>query len=87
MDSPRIFDHPLPAQIFSSADLDGAVSALLTNPRAQVLMVGESRTIDVSAVVRADDYASLALASLNDSMAHRRMAVRTAILLAHPNKA
>ncbi|GJD72537.1 hypothetical protein CFIICLFH_0752 [Methylobacterium goesingense] len=66
------------------SDLDGAVDAFLANPKASVLMVSEARTVDVGAVVRADDYASRALASLNASEAHRRMAVRTAILLAKP---
>ena len=67
-------------------DLDGAVDAFLANPKGGVLMVFEGRTVDVGAVVRADDYASRALASLNASEAHRRMAVRTAILLARREK-
>ena len=68
------------------SDLDGAVDAFLANPKGGVLMASEERTVDIGAVVRADNFASRALASLNASQAHRRMAVRTAILLARPEK-
>jgi hypothetical protein len=86
MDSPRPTDHPLPPLVFPVDDLDGAVSAFLQNPQAQVVITNEGRTIDLGAVVRADDFASRALASLNAKESYRRMAVRTAILLARPEK-
>ena len=84
MEVPPLSDEPQAQHVVHVGDLDGAVDAFLANPKASVLMVSEGRTVDVGAVVRADDYASRALAGLNASRAHRRMAVRTAILLAKP---
>ncbi|MCI9881122.1 MULTISPECIES: hypothetical protein [Methylobacterium] len=86
MDSSLPADHPLPPLVFAVDDLDGAVAAFLENPRAYVIISSEGRTIDVAAVVRADDFASRAVASLNADASYRQMAVRTAILLARPQK-
>jgi hypothetical protein len=86
MDPARIADHPPSPLVFSVEDLDGAVDAFLQNPQAHVVIASEGRTIDLGAVVRADEFASRALASLNAKVSYRRMAVRTAILLARPEK-
>ena len=86
MDLARIADHPPSPLVFPVNDLEGAVAAFLRDPQAHLVIVSEGRTIDLSAVVRADDFASRALASLNAKESYRRMAVRTAILLARPEK-
>ena len=87
MESPARADHQTPSLVFPVDDLDGAAAAFLQNPEAHVIMASEGRIIDVGAVVRADDFASRAIASLNATESYRHMAVRTAILLARPEKA
>jgi hypothetical protein len=86
MDSSGHTDHPRPPLVFPVDDLDGAVDAFLEGPQAHVIISSEGRSIDVAAVVRADGFASRAVASPGASLSHRRMAVRTAILLARPEK-
>lgn len=86
MISPAHADHSLPSLVFAVDDLDGAVAAFLQNPEARVIISSAGRSIDVGALVRADDFASRAIASLNAKEAYRKMAVRTAILLARPEK-
>lgn len=82
MQSPFPSDEPVTSHVACGSDLDRAVDAFLANPRTTVLMDIEGQTIDVGSVVRADEYASRVLSNLNARETHRRMAVRTAILLA-----
>ena len=76
----------LQAKVITRADLDAAVDAFLANPKIGSFELASGYTVDITAAVKADRYATAILNEPTAKSGSRRTMVRSALLLAHPMK-
>lgn len=82
----RMADHStlgefLRAQGVPDDRLDAAVSAYLADPQRGAFEIGDGLTLNIAAAVRAHPWAHMVADDADVSVAARRLAVRTAVLL------
>ncbi|MFE1597508.1 hypothetical protein [Methylobacterium sp. ID0610] len=78
----RTLGELLKANLVSDEDLNAAVSGYLADPTLGPRQIADGITLDITAAVLANRWATDVLADEEMSEAARRNAVRTAILLA-----
>ncbi|ACL60484.1 hypothetical protein [Methylobacterium nodulans] len=74
----------LQCQLVTSEQIDAAVTAYLANPKVGLYTIADSIIVDVAATVKQFGWDKWVLEDYTISARARRMAVRTAILLARP---
>ncbi|WP_336492012.1 hypothetical protein [Methylobacterium nigriterrae] len=67
-------------------EITAAVDAVLADPSTKTYVLGERFSLDLFAAVAAHPFAVKTLKRMNAGLAARRTAVRTAIMLARPEK-
>ena len=75
------------AKAITSDEVDAAVDAVLAKPEIGAYPIGGGYLLDLGAATKAHKPTVAALADLGANEKHRRIMVRTAILLARPEKA
>ncbi|GJE44089.1 hypothetical protein [Methylobacterium soli] len=85
-ESPPTTGELFKAKAITAEDLHAAVDAYMADRKAASFSIGDGYELDLVAVVKADRHASAVLRDKTASQGTRRMAVRTAILLARPKK-
>jgi hypothetical protein len=74
------------AKAVADDDIRAAVDAFLADPTTTLFMLGEGYGVDLAAAVAAQAWATKEMADPKATEHIRRHAVRTAILLARPEK-
>lgn len=74
------------AKRLTEEDIKAAVDAFMADPTATDFLFGDGYQIDLSQAVSAHEWASVTVANKDTTEHLRRAAVRTAILLARPEK-
>ena len=72
--------------LISNADITAAVEAYLSDPETTTYRLGNQFALDLSAAVAAHPFTVKALKQGKAGVSARRAAVRTALLLARPEK-
>ncbi|MHB2205095.1 hypothetical protein [Methylobacterium sp. CM6257] len=67
-------------------EIEAAISAVLANPKVGPFELASGWTIDLTKAVMADRHASAIIKEPTAKAGSKRLAVRSAILLAHPAK-
>lgn len=75
------------AKAILEADVDAAVDAFMADPTTTAFLFGDGYRIDLVEAVRLHEWASVTAANEGATEHLKRVAVRTAILLARPEKA
>ena len=75
------------AKAVTEADVGAAVDAFMTDPTTTLFILGEGYGVDLAAAVAAQAWATREMAHPDATDHLKRHAVRTAILLARPDKA
>ena len=75
------------ANAILEVDVVAAVDAFMVDPTTTLFVLGEGYRIDLAAAVRDHEWASVTVATKDATEHLKRAAVRTAILLARPEKA
>lgn len=65
-------------------EVAAAIDAYMADPTTGLFMIGEGYGVDLAAAVAANGWATERYNAKDATETHRRQAVRTAILLAHP---
>ena len=84
-------ENPTTGELFKAkaileADVVAAVDAFMADPTTTLVVFGEGYRIDLAAAVRNHEWASVTVATKDATEHLKRAAVRTAILLAQPEK-
>ena len=74
------------AKALTEADIVAAVDAFMADPTTTAFLFGEGVSIDLPEAVRAHEWASVTVGTKDATEHLKRLAVRTAILLARPEK-
>lgn len=74
------------AKAVTPEDVAAAVDAFMADPTTTLFMLGEGYGVDLAAAVAAQAWATREMANPDATEHIRRHAVRTAILLARPDK-
>ena len=74
------------AKAITSDEVDAAVDAVLAKPEIGAYPIGGGYLLDLGVATKAHKPTVAALADLGGNVKHRRIMVRTAILLARPEK-
>lgn len=74
------------AKAVTAEDVGAAVDAFMADPTTTLFMLGEGYGVDLAAAVAAQAWATREMANPDATDHIRRHAVRTAILLARPEK-
>ena len=74
------------AKAVTEADIVAAVDAFMADPTTTAFLFGEGFSIDLAEAVRAHEWASVTVGTKDATEHLKRLAVRTAILLARPEK-
>lgn len=74
------------AKAVTDADVAAAVDAFMADPSTKGFALGEGYRIDLLETVSSSKFASLIVQDPHANETHKRVAVRTAILLARPEK-
>ena len=74
------------AKALTEADIVAAVDAFMADPTTTAFLFGEGFSIDLAEAVRAHELASVTVGTKDATEHLKRLAVRTAILLARPEK-
>ncbi|KQO66052.1 hypothetical protein ASF22_05130 [Methylobacterium sp. Leaf87] len=74
------------AKAVTEADIVAAVDAFMADPGTTAFLFGEGYRLDLAEAVRAHEWASVTTANKDATDHLKRAAVRTAILLARPEK-
>ncbi|GJD96326.1 hypothetical protein [Methylobacterium iners] len=72
------------AKLIPEEDVVAAVEAFMANPNTSAFLMGHGYALDLHAAVAASPFALGVLATPDAKPASKRIAVRTAILLARP---
>ncbi|KQO69773.1 hypothetical protein [Methylobacterium sp. Leaf89] len=75
------------AKAILKADVAAAVDAYMADPTTTLFLFGDGYRIDLAGAVEGSRFASLVVKDVHAADHHKRVAVRTAILLARPEKA
>jgi hypothetical protein len=75
------------AKAILEADVVAAVDAFMADPTTTAFLFGDGYQIDLSEAVRSHEWASVTVGTKDATEHLKRTAVRTAILLARPEKA
>lgn len=75
------------AMTLTEADIGAAVDAYMTDPTTTDFLFGDGYRIDLAEAVRTHEWASVTVGTKDATEHLKRAAVRTAILLARPEKA
>lgn len=82
--APQTTGELFKAKAVTDADIVAAVDAFLSDPSTRGYALGESYKIDLSETVSSNTFAALILQDPHANETHKRVAIRTAILLARP---
>ena len=74
------------AKAVTEADIVTAVDAFMADPTTTAFLFGEGFSIDLAEAVRSHEWASVTVGTKDATEHLKRLAVRTAILLARPEK-
>lgn len=74
------------AKTLTEGDIKAAVDAFMADPTATAFLFGNGYQIDLSEAVSSHEWASVTVANKDTTEHLRRAAVRTAILLARPER-
>jgi hypothetical protein len=85
-DAPKTTSELFKAKAVSDADIAAAVGAFMADQNTSAFLFGEGYRIDLAEAVRAHEWASVTTANKDATDHLKRAAVRTAILLARPEK-
>ena len=72
--------------LISNADISAAVEAYLSDPETKAYPLGDQFALDLSAAVAAHPFTAKTLKHRKAGLSARRAAVRTALMLACPEK-
>ena len=74
------------AKSLTDADIDAAVDAFMADPTTTLFVFRDRYRIDLAAAVRTHEWASVTVGTKDATEHLKRVAVRTAILLARPER-
>lgn len=74
------------AKALADDDIVAAVAAYMADPTTSAFLFGDGYTIDLAEAVKAHEWASVTVGNKDATDHLKRAAVRTAILLARPEK-
>jgi hypothetical protein len=75
------------AKVLLEADVQAAVDAFMADPTTTAFLFGDGYQIDLAEAVSSHEWAKVTVANKEATEHLKRVAVRTAILLARPEKA
>ena len=75
------------AKAVTETDIVAAVDGFMADPTTTTFLFGEGFSIDLAEAVRSHEWASVTVGTKDATEHLKRLAVRTAILLARPEKA
>jgi len=75
------------AKVMLEADVDAAVDAFMTDPTTTAFLFGDGYRLNLVEAVSSHEWAKVTVANHEATEHLKRVAVRTAILLARPEKA
>lgn len=75
------------AKALTGEDLAAAVDAFMTDPTTTLFLFSNGYQLDIAAAIRSHPFSNATISGGNATRTRKRAAIRTAILLARPEKA
>ncbi|MDO9428476.1 MAG: hypothetical protein Q7T93_16790 [Methylobacterium sp.] len=84
--APQTTGELFKAKAVTDADIAAAVDAFMADPSTKGFALGGAYRIDLLETVNSNQFAALIMQDPHANETHKRVAIRTAILLARPEK-